>query len=338
MFVTGSYITVGDYEFPFCCEVEIVSDIDTLTDTCRITLPRLYADGDRLKSLDVKNIALGDDLILRRKDKVVVQFGYDGYLKTEFIGFVKNIKPGTPVTIECEDYMLLLKEKPLTATFGPGTTLASLLQAILPKEVKYKAIDVHIGEWRLNKISAARVLEELKSKMGLFFYFMLIDEGNGPEPILYAGWAFNVDNRVEEEFKFGHNIINGDNLVYRRKEDVRLKLKVINISGDNKRTEYELGDEDGETRTVHYYKLDAATMKLRAEKDLERFKYTGYQGSFETFGEPSVRPNDIANITGNVYHPSGKYLIKKVIKRCGVSTGMKQTIEPNQLINDSTAA
>jgi hypothetical protein len=77
-------------------------------------------------------------------------------------------------------------------------------------------------------------------------------------------------------------------------------------------------------------------MKARAEKDLERFKYTGYQGSFDTFGEPSVRPNDIANITGNKYYPSGKYLIKKVTKRCGVSQGIKQTIEPDQLINDST--
>lgn len=337
MFLTGSYITIGEYEFPYCCEVEIVSDIDSLTDTCRITLPRMHSMGDKTKVFDLTKIALGDDPILKRKDPVTVKFGYDGKLTPVFIGFVKNIKPGTPVTIECEDYMMLLKEQPVTKAFSSGTTLKQLLDAVLPSGIKYVAIDVTIGDWRISKLSAARILEELKSKMGLFFYFRLIKEGNAVTPVLYAGWAFNVDNRIEDEFEFGRNIIDASNLVYKRKEDIRLKLKVISISADNKKTEYEIGDEDGEVRTVHYYKLDTATMKARAEKDLERFKYTGYQGSFETFGEPSVRPCDIANITGDKYHPSGKYLIKKVTKRCGVSAGIKQTIEPDQLINDSSA-
>jgi hypothetical protein len=323
VFNTGAFITIGNYEFAYCCDVEIVNDREALTDTCKITLPRKY-EWDLTK-------VLGDTPILKRKDAVKVQFGYDGKLTTEFIGFVKSIKSGVPVTIECEDYMMLLKDGEITETFGTNTTLRQVLDRIVPKGIKYVTLDdnVKVGDWRISKASPAQMLEELKSRFGFNSCFRLIND----EPVLYVGWAFWVDNRKEEEFVFGKTIIDANNLEYKRKEDIRLKVKAISISGDNKRKEIEVGDKDGELRTVHYYKVDEATMKARAEKDMERFKYTGYHGSFETFGEPSIRANDVANLTGNEYHPSGKYLINKVTKKCGVTDGIKQTIEPSQIIN-----
>lgn len=329
MFKTGSYITIGDYEFPYCCDVEIVSDIEVLTDICKITLPRRH-------DWDLRKIALGDDPILKRKDPVLVKFGYDGYSTTEFIGFVKDIKAGTPVTIECEDYMMLLKQKPISASLPASTTLKQLLATILPKGVQYKTIDVQIGDWRIKNVTPAKVLEELKSKFGFFSYFRLLEIEGEIKPVLYVGWAYWIEGRKEEEFEFGRNIIDDKDLVYKVAEDVRLKLKVVSVGRDNRRIEYEFGDTDGELRTVHYYNATAEMVKERAMKDLERFKYTGYRGGFATFGEPSMRPGDIASIVGNKYHPDGKYLIKKVVKNCGVNRGIKQTIEPNKIVNDAS--
>ncbi|MBS1641542.1 MAG: hypothetical protein JSR11_03605 [Bacteroidetes bacterium] len=334
MFKVDSNITVGDYEFDFAVDIEIENNIDSLTDTCKLTLPRKF-------EWNLQTIALGDDPILKRKDYVVVKYGYDGNLITEFIGFVKDIKPGTPVTIECEDYMFLLKQKPITTTFKAGTTLKQLLNVVIPKtvdgyKVEFKTLDdnIQVGEWRINNCTPARVLEELQKKFGLYSYFRLIPENNVVKPVLYVGWAYWIDGRKQDDFEFGYNIINSSDLVYKRAEDVRLKVKAISINEKNKRQEIEIGDGDGELRTVHYYKVDVATLKARAKKDLEKFKYSGYHGTFITFGEPSLQKCDVCSLTGNKYHPSGKYLTKKIVKKLSVTGGIRQTIEPNKQVNN----
>ncbi|MDP1812333.1 MAG: hypothetical protein Q8K66_13105 [Sediminibacterium sp.] len=328
MFKLDTYIQIGDYEFDnSCVEIEIVNAVDSLTDTCKITIPRKF-------QWDGRHIALGDDPILKRKDKVIVKAGYDGNIETEFIGYIKNIKSGVPVTIECEDSMMLLKQSEHTRAYATGLVLRKLLTDILPTDVEFVCADTTLGDYRFSKVSAAQILEDLHKRYGLFSYFRLITEpGQETRPVLYVGFMYSTDHRMEADFEFGHNIIDGNDLVYKREEDVRLKVKVIGIKRNNVRHEEQVGDPDGELRTVHYYNTDNSLLKERAEKDLKRFKYTGYYGSFLTFGEPSIQKGDVAHMIGNQYHPDGKYLIKKVTKRIGVTSGYKQTIEPESIIN-----
>jgi len=325
MLIVNTHITIGDYEFPYCVDVEIVSSVDTLTDTCKITLPRKF-------EWDCREIALGDDPILKRGMPVVVKAGYDGTLITEFIGFVKNIKSGVPVQIECEDSMFLLKQGGTEVTKSyKNPTLSKILSDILPKGIKFKVPELLLGGLlRLNKLTPAKALEEMKTKHGIYSYFRIVNS----QPVLYSGLAYWTDNRHEEDFKFGYNIIEHSNLVYRREEDVKLLIKAFGISKDNKRVKVEVGDPDGEIRTFHYYETNKEVLKRRAEQDLARLKYTGYYGDFLTFGAPSIQKGDIANLIGNQYNPDGKYLIKKVTKRIGVTTGYRQSIEPESIIND----
>lgn len=321
MFVAGAHITIGQWHFPYLVDAEIVLDTESLTDTARISVPRKY-------SWDGKEVVLDDMQLIKRKDKVTASWGYDGNLLPQFVGFVKNIKPGAPVQVECEDYMLLLKQGNITKTFGSNTKLKDLLAGILPADIEIQATDTTVGEWRISNGTPARVLDELKSRLGIYSYFRLIGSGESVKPVLYSRVGpFWTDNQQTHVFEFGRNIIDYGNLVYKIAEDVRIKLKVVNLTADNKKEEYEVGDQDGEIRTVHYYNLDKATMKKRADEDLQRYKYTGYQGSFTTFGEPNVRPGDIAQLVGNKYYPNGRYLVKKVTKRAGVSIGLRQEIE-----------
>lgn len=328
MFNLSTHIEIGDFEFDTCVETEIVSSVDSLTDTCKITIPRKF-------QWDGRTIALGDDPIIKRKDKVIVKAGYDGNLETQFIGYVRNIKPGVPVTIECEDSMMLLKQQEITKAYRSGLELRALLQDILPADVEFVCVDMKLGDYRFSKVSPAMILQDLRSRYGLYSYFRLITEpGKETRPVLYVGWRYWTDNRFEADFVFGETIIDSSDLVYRRSEDVRLKVKVIGIRKNNQRHEVEVGDPDGELRTVHYYNTDDELLLKRAKQDLERFKYTGYYGSFTTFGEPSVQKGDIASLVANKYNPDGKYLIQKVTKRIGVKTGYKQTIEPESIVND----
>ena len=328
MLIVSSYIEIGKWKFDHCVDVEIISEINSLTSTCKITIPRKY-------QWLGKDIAMGDEPYIRRKDKVLVKAGYDGKLKTLFVGYVKSIKAGVPVTIECEDSMFMLKQNPIEKlTLRSGLKLIDWLNILLPKDIKRVCSDVEMGDLRVSKKTAAEVLDWVKSNYGLQSYFRLNSEG---EPVLYVGLAYSqlVDDRKELVYRFGSNIIDANDLIYRREEDVRLKVKAIGVTRSNTKKEIEVGDADGELRTVHYYNVDVPTLKQRAEEDMKRFKYTGYRGSFITFGEPRIRIGDIANIVGNQYNPDGKYLVSKVITKLGVTAGYKQTIEPQQIVNDT---
>ena len=112
---------------------------------------------------------------------------------------------------------------------------------------------------------------------------------------------------------------------YRRAEDIKLKVKATSVDRNNKRIELEMGDKDGEEISVFVYNVDHDALKVFAEKALDQYKYTGYQGSIETFGEPVVHKCDVAHIEisdGN----GGDYLIKKVEVNFSIN-GYRQKIE-----------
>lgn len=323
-------IVIGDWQFDHLVSASIVSDIETLTDTCILTLPKRYVWSNKF-------VFLGDDPIIKRGDKVVIRLGYNGELKTRFIGYIKDIEAGVPVKIHCEDSMFLLKKGSISEAYA-DVSLKQLLEDILPAGIEYRTPDdkdIQLGQLRLNRASPARVMRELRETYGLYTYFQNLAFKDGTvRPVLLVGLAYWVDIRSEEEFEFGRNIISSE-LVYRRKDDIRLKLKVISWQRDNSRKIFEIGDDDGEVRTVHYYNLSKLQCEIRAKADLERYKYTGYHGTFQTFGIPEVEKGDVASLVGNQYHPDGKYLIKSVKIDFGVN-GYQQTIEPDAIINDRT--
>ena len=125
------------------------------------------------------------------------------------------------------------------------------------------------------------------------------------------------------------NII-AEELIYRRAEDVKLKVKATSVSRKNVRSELEMGDKDGEEIQVFAYNVNLDGLKLFANNALKQYKYTGHRGSIETFGEPLVHKCDIAHI-----EPSdgkkGDYLIKKLEVSFGTG-GYRQKIELGPVI------
>lgn len=255
--------------------------------------------------------SIGEEPILKRGDKVEIQIGYDGVLKTRFIGYIKNIKSGVPVSIECEDSMFLLKKGSITKSYAARHTLKQLLTDILPADIEFVVPDgadmVYTQPVNYTKVTPAKILEELKSD-GIYSYFRNITENGVTRPVLYSGLAYWPD-RKEQIFEFGHNIIS-DDLTYKRAEDVSLKVTAISMFRDNSKIEKSYGDDDGEVRTLHFFELTESDLEIYAKKEMERLKHTGYYGSFVTFGKPALEKGDVAKITGNAYHPDGSYLVK----------------------------
>ena len=306
-----SHITIGKWSFDYVVDVVINQSIETLTDTCTITIPRkLNWNG---AAIAMGDSTIGEEPILKRGDKVIVSIGYDGVFKTRFIGYLKDIKSGTPVTITCEDSMWLLKKGNITKSYSVRGTLKQLLTDILPKEIEFVVPDTsemqYLEPVNYTKLTPAQILEQLKNN-NIYSYFRNITENGVTRPVLYSGLAYWL-NRKEQSFKFGYNIISED-LTYKRAEDVSLKVTVISNFRNGKKIETSYGDDDGEVRTLNCFELTQNDIDIYAKKEIERLKHTGYYGSFTTFGEPALEKGDVAKLKGNAYHPDGSYLVKSL--------------------------
>ncbi len=329
-----SHITLGKWAFDYVVNVVVNQSIETLTDTCTITIPRkLQWNG---AAIAMGDSSIGEEPILKRGDKIIVQCGYDSVLKTRFIGYLKDIKSGVPVTLTCEDSMFLLKKGSITKSYPARHTLKQLLTDIIPAGIEFVVPDgadlIYLQPVNYTKVTPAKILEELKGD-GIYSYFRNITENGVTRPVLYSGLAYWT-NRKERSFKFGYNIIN-DDLTYKRAEDISLKVTAISISRDNKKIEKSFGDDDGEVRTLHFFELTETDLEQYAKREIERLKVTGYYGNFTTFGVPSIEKGDVATITGNQYHPDGSYLAKNLKIEFGIK-GYKQIPTPDTMINTTT--
>lgn len=303
-----SKITVGDYLLAGCVQVDIESSWETLTDTCNISLPSFIRHQG-------KNVSLAESNIIKRGDAIKVELGYDGNNQTVFEGFVRSVQAGSPVVVECEDFAYLLKRDTKTVSFA-NISLQSLLQQIMPATIQVRAADVNLGQFRISKATPAQVLDEIKKTYSLQSWM----RGN----VLYAGLAYFDVPTITKKFQFQENIIE-DGLQYRKKEEIKLKVKAISMLPNNSKIEVEVGDADGEQRTLHFYNLGLADLKKAAEADIDKLRYDGYAGNFTAFGEPFVRHGDIVEITDNRYNRKGFYYVKSVTYSFGIG-GYRQII------------
>lgn len=293
------------FVFNYLTEFESESSWQNLTDTARIVLPR---------KLQWQGVPIeGENGIFERGKQVTVSYGYDGELVTIFSGYVSKVLPKTPFELECQDAMYLLKQKTVTKSYQ-SVTLSNLLKDICP--IPYEAIDVNLGKFQIKNVNVANVLDELNKAYALKSF---VRDGK-----LFVGLPYNPATAKEYTFEFQKNIIS-DELEYRKSEDIKIKVKAISILPNNQKITVELGDADGEQRTLNYYNKTESELREIAKRDIENLKYEGYAGSFTTFGSPYVRHGDRINLIDKEYERSGTYLVKKVKHTAGMN-GLRQEI------------
>lgn len=305
-----SEIVIGPYRFSAVNEVEVDSSWDNLTDTCTLTFPRQI-------SWEGRNLAGGTDPLLKRKMPVTVKLGYDGKNVEVFRGYVRDISAEIPVKVKCEDAMYLLKQGEFTKSYRSvdTKTLISDMALSNPFEVVANAT---LGQFRISKSTPAKVLEYIREH---YFIRSFFREGK-----LYVGLAFVAALQRRRRIRFDRNVIE-HSLEYREKDDVQLYLKAVIMKPDNTKNEVFEGDEGGEQRTFHYYNISKSEASKLLKQEAERLKYTGYRGSFTTFGSPEIRHGDLIELSDPNYpERDGTYLVKRVKITFGMS-GYRQEVE-----------
>ena len=142
--------------------------------------------------------------------------------------------------------------------------------------------------------------------------------------VLYCGVIFERDGQPSQVFATGVNIISDSSLEQQQAANIRLCIKAVSIMPNNKKIKVEVGDKDGEHRTLHTYNKTESELKAWAEQELKRLKVDGLTGSFTTFGYRLVDKLDAIGIKldGN---KMGVYQVKKNVIKYGTG-GYRQEI------------
>lgn len=309
MYVLNAKIEIqGDrlWQVRFVSSVEITRDTEKLTDECKITLPkRLKWDGQA-------------QIPVKRGDSVKVWTGYGDSLELSFVGYVRSVSVKTPVVLTCEDEMFQLKQKACTKKAYKSVTLETLLKDQGLSSVKVFG-EQALGQFRVTDETVAALLGRFQDSGIRSFY--RYENGS---PVLYCGVIFERDTKPSQVFATGLNIINDSNLEQQQAENIRLHVKAVSIMPDNKKIKVEVGDADGERRTLHTYNKTESELKAWAEQEIKRLKVDGLTGSFTTFGYKLVDKLDAVGIKidGN---KMGVYQVKKNVVKFGTN-GYRQEI------------
>lgn len=309
MYVLQAKIEIqGDksWTVPFVTSVEITRDTEKLTDECKITLPkRIKWDGQA-------------QIPVKRGDRVKVWTGYGDDLELSFAGYVRSVGIKTPVVLTCEDEMFKLKQLPTTKKAYKNVTLETLLKDQGLEDVQVFG-EQNLGQFRVTDDTVAALLGRLQESGIRSFY--RYEDG---KPVLYCGVIFERDTQPSQVFATGVNIISDSSLEQQQAANIRLCIKAVSIMPNNKKIKVEVGDKDGERRTLHTYNKTESELKAWAEQEIKRLKVDGLTGSFTTFGYRLVDKLDVIGIKidGN---KMGVYQVKKNVIKYGTS-GYRQEI------------
>ena len=322
-----SNITVGDISFNFLNEVEINRSWQSLTNTGRMIIPRKL-------NWQQRDIVAGNNPLITRGSKVNIQLGYNNQLNTYFSGYVSQVNIRTPLELQFEDEMWLLKQVVVNFSFRAPTLQdiinevekqfkASAIFAKHNPSVSFKCIDIQMGQLRVKNLTIAKLFEFIRTNYGLQTFIR-----NG---VVYTGLAYYTDQQVKVARQFDWNIIT-DNLEYRRLDDQKIKVKAISTYPNNTKIEYDTGDLDGDLRTLNYYNVSEADLKVFANNEIQKLKYEGFFGSFETFGDIYMDHGYAVQLVDKkLPDRNGLYLIKAVKTTFGIN-GFRNNVELDRKI------
>lgn len=303
------------WSLDFVTAVEITRDTEKLTAEAKITLPKkMKWDGSA-------------DIPVRRGDPVRISLGYDDNLQLAFVGYVRDVGFKTPIVITCEDDMFKLKQMLAVKKAYRSVNLETLLK---DQGITYRLNimgEQSLGAYRVTADTVASLLGKL-SEQGVRSFFRY---ENG-EPVLYCGVLFERDSTPSQVFKTGLNIISDQSLQQQKAENMRLRVKAVSLMPDNKKIKVEVGDADGEHRTLHTYNKTESELKAWAEQEIKRLKRDGLTGSFTTFGASLV---DCLDAIGLIIDgkKAGVYQVKKNVIKYGTS-GYRQEITLGLRVGD----
>ncbi|RQO37951.1 hypothetical protein DBR39_13775 [Chryseobacterium sp. KBW03] len=345
-FYLTSDITIGNYKKVKPNKVSWKTDVGNFVDTCNISLPRIshmindYVD----KTFDLNDVDNKKIYQFKEGDKVTVLLGYNNNNIKRFEGFIRNVKLGVPVELECEGYGYQLYDVIFNKSYS-SVTVKDLLKDLINDtdiELSPDIPDIPLKNVRFKNATGIQVLEYLKKECQLAVYFNFSQ--------LYVGTLFGkVQKHVK--VKIGWNVIKDDDF-QKKKADKQMKIVVRekDKKGEVTKTKSKLKLTDAQKEAAKKQKekerqenaINRVTRKYDNEKEIKikagipanyvqeivnrlqlKENYRGYEGSLELFLVPYVNKGMVLEVNGGKFseEKAGNYFIESVSGDFGMSGG-----------------
>ncbi len=333
MFLLNSDITIGGFRFTGVNHVRITRSLHSIIDTATIKIPALARVLKNGKA-SANQVVTGSQFT--NGDHVTIKLGYNGNLKTEFIGFVKRMDSDMPLQVVCEGYSWLLQRNLVNISLTAATIKDLLALAIKGIDKQYPitvkcTVNITLNNVQING-SGLSVIDAISKytdgNVRCFF----------TEPdvlwcgLVYSPIAKGTDQlkRGTVQYRPGYNIPYRNTLKRRTAQDDPVGVKYSKKIARGEKL-YQLSDAFKNYSRTHSRILNQLTnapaLKQLANEKAISLNYTGYEGSLHTFLEPYAAPGYQATIHDTRYpERNGQYLIESVDTHFGVQ-GAGRTIE-----------
>ena len=294
-------------------EVEIETSWKMICSTAQVVLPRNIKDFNQNKVKDW----------FKRGDKVEIYlcYGLDEDLILEFSGYITQVSADYPITIKLEDEMWRLKQIPVNFS-SKNEKLKSFVQKYVTDYPILIDAEVPLGAVNIKNKTLGEVFKKFQEDLSLYAFIR-----NGK--LVVAKPYSDVTDKIPV-FDLERNCVSND-LNYLSKEERTVKViaeSVQNFAKTKKKLKFELGDPDPKTtinKTLSVTTLNDLQAEVRRIYDL--YKKEGFDGSFTTFGTPSVQHGQKVKITSSLYNDrEGVYYIDSIKKKFS-RDGYRQEIE-----------
>ena len=294
-------------------EVEIESSWKMICSTAQVVLPRNIKDFNQNKVKDW----------FKRGDKVEIYlcYGLDEDLILEFSGYITQVSADYPITIKLEDEMWRLKQIPINFA-SKDVKLKEFIQKFVTDYPILIDAEVPLGAINIKNKTLGEVFKKFQEDLSLYPFIR-----NGK--LVVAKPYSDVTDKIPV-FDLEKNCVSND-LNYLSKEERTVKViaeSVQNFAKTKKKLKFELGDPDPKTtinKTLSVTTLNDLQAEVRRIYDL--YKKEGIDGSFTTFGTPSVQHGQKVKITSSLYNDrEGIYYIDSIKKKFS-RDGYRQEIE-----------
>lgn len=296
MQVLSGDITIGNTRFKSVNELQIKESIFEYKNTCTIKIPAsavLKVNGKR------QTASVQTAKQFTKGQPVSVKLGYNGVTRPEFVGFVTRVNLTSPVTIECEGYSYLLREKKNIKKSWKTTTLLEVLKYLVEGttiKLHPKIPNLPLVNLVINDASGTQVIEYLVDLMKGTLTACFIDD------VLYMGLTYQDITGRTVKYRAGYNVISSDNLKLHESKDTQVNIQIVVKSQDGTEQITQAGEKGGKVRkeTITAVK-ESAWLNRIAQTKLAQEQYTGYEGSLEAFLVPYCRAGDRAEYTDPVF-------------------------------------
>lgn len=294
------------YQLALLYSIEIEASVENLVDTAKIFVPET-----------ILNQVLNIESKIPRGTEVVIKMGYNDDLQEEFKGFVREIKnTNGSLLIDCEDQIFLFRKPVLDEVLKP-TSVSNIAQRMIDQCVPGMNLncdyDITYEKFVIHQANAFDVLKKLQEETKANIW--IDSESN----TLHIHPPFK-EKTGEVKYSPQRNI-QSMSLEYKKAIDRKFEISIESVGSDGKIKNVKTGAAGGETVSIKCGPMSEDDMKQLGDAELKKRMSDRYEGTFDTWLIPRVKPGATAKFNDEDYpdQSAGYYVpsVKTVFSESG---------------------